>query len=236
MYPYGASWSDYDPAPERAPSVSLYVTLLDRYREWRERRFPFAPSERVWTISIAWRRHWRVIAGLVALVVVMAIATTVALRLATAAPGRTPRLSLGASATSQPATGVIVHPPTGQGSATPGPLTYTAGVWLSDTSPPASGVVQVFVRVSNEGAPVPGCVTSVYVSYPGGGGQSLGVTRTDAYGLATFNLALNNASTTRPITIKASAVVPTGSADATITFIARPAGGAVVTPSPSTKP
>lgn len=100
--------------------------------------------------------------------------------------------------------GVVVQP--GQGSTTPSPTVpkYQIGAWLSNNAP-SGGSVKVFVRLTQDVAPVPNIPVTLAVQMPGGT-VPLGPINTDSYGLATFTVTYGGLSGT-PVFVTATAKI-----------------------------
>ncbi len=100
------------------------------------------------------------------------------------------------------------------GTPTPSPITYSVGIWTSNTMP-AGGSVTVFVRVSNNGAPVPKARVFLQV----GGGSRRGPITTDAYGMASIQLNYGAGQGT-PVFLTATTTINGHTYTGTYTFVA----------------
>jgi hypothetical protein len=100
--------------------------------------------------------------------------------------------------------GVVIQP--GEGSTTPSPTLpkYQIGAWLSNNAP-SGGSVKVFVRLTQDVAPLPNIPVTLAVQMPGGTVQ-LGPTNTDDYGLATFTVTYGGLSGS-PVFVTATAKI-----------------------------
>lgn len=90
----------------------------------------------------------------------------------------------------------VIRTPTGPTTPTPGPLTYTVGVWPSDSTPPPGGAITIFVSFRNAGKPVPGASVSgvaFYQSHAGARSIGVGPRLTDRQGYASLALPVGNA-------------------------------------------
>lgn len=99
------------------------------------------------------------------------------------------------------------------GTPTPGPITYSVGIWTSNTMP-TGGSVTVFVRVSNNGAPVP--KARVYVQV---GGSRLGPVTTNAYGMASLPVRYGGGQGT-PVFLTATTTINGHTYTGSYTFVA----------------
>lgn len=193
---FPSATTDQDEAPRRARSLpplpfaasnglsTGMSGLLDRVMS----NGPFLWSERNHNES-ALHRQVRLLPAIgLALVVVLAAGTfawVLASKAASRASIQTPAAQ--AQATVGGPGGLVLQAPNAP-AATPQAPGYLIGAWLSQTSP-SGGATQVFVRVSHDSAPVAGVPVSITISI-GGGSTNYGPTRTDAYGVAAFNVVL----------------------------------------------
>ncbi|MGZ3602398.1 MAG: hypothetical protein ACXVCX_11905 [Ktedonobacterales bacterium] len=163
---------------------------------------PFEWDEYDWRHTF-WGRQLRiwpgVLAGFGLLVVVLALAFILASRATNSAQARL-NPQQGAAGTTVPS-GIIVEQPGGAGSPTPGQAQYQIGAWTSDSTP--SGPVKVFVRVSSQTRPVPNIPVTIAVN-GGGAAYTLGPTKTDADGLATFTVSAGGGG--QPVFVTATAI------------------------------
>lgn len=166
---------------------------------------PFEWDEYDWRHS-TWGRRLRVWPGVLAGIGLLALVLTLAFILASRAtnsaqariqPGQGP---IGTAAPS----GIIVEQPSGVGSPTPPPDLYQIGAWVSDNAP-GGGSVKLFVRVSSQTKPVPNVPVTISVD-TGGTPYTLGPTKTDADGLASFTLNASGGGG-RPVFVTATTVV-----------------------------
>jgi hypothetical protein len=164
---------------------------------------PFEWDEYDWRHSF-WGRQLRiwpgVLAGFGLLVVVLALAFVLASRATNSAQARL-QPQQGTAGTTVPS-GIVVEQPGGAGSPTPAPAQYQIGAWTSDSTP--SGPVKVFVRVSNQTRPVPNVPVTISVD-GGGAAYTLGPTKTDSDGLATFTVSAGGRG--QPVFVTATAIV-----------------------------
>lgn len=186
-------------------AASWRLVLVERMTRILRPDSPFEWDEYDWRQSI-WGRRLRiwpgVLAGVGLLVVVLVLAFVLASRATNSAQARL-QPAQAITGTAAPS-GIIIEQPAGAGSPTPAPVLYQIGAWVSDSTP-SGGSVKVFVRVSSQTKPVPN--VPVTISVDGGGpAYSLGPTKTDADGLATFTV---NAGGGRgqPVFVTATAVV-----------------------------
>jgi hypothetical protein len=89
----------------------------------------------------------------------------------------------------------------------PGAPAYAVGVWVSDTSPPASGVEEVYVEVTrNPDGPTVEPVANIPVKISSKNGVAHGVVKTDASGLAVFTFFYGSAPGS-PVYLTATATI-----------------------------
>ncbi len=126
----------------------------------------------------------------------------------------------GSSAQQQSTPGSVIISPLNNsgGTPTPGPLTYTVGVWVSDTMP-AGGSVTVYVRVSDNGAPVAKARVYIQTLVGGGYGPRLGPLTTNAAGMASTQLRYGAGSGT-PVFLTATVLIDGKSYSGAYTFVA----------------
>lgn len=188
------SRSFFDP---EAPLPDLpRPTLRERYREWRERHFPYALHERSPRARRQVRAAWKPVIAAIMAILVLAGAGVAAKHIATAAAGKSVHLPVAHIKVASAPNGEIIHQPLGQAQPTPQTPTYTTGIWLSDANPPANGPVTIYVRVTHISTPEPGAVVKLHIDFPNGTSQDLGPSVTDAYGLTSFDVLLQNVVTT----------------------------------------
>lgn len=113
--------------------------------------------------------------------------------------------------------GVVIQP--GPESITPTPEApkYQIGAWMSNNAP-GGGSVKVFVRLTEDVAPIPQVPVTLSVQMPGGSVVQLGPTNTDGYGLAIFTVNFGGARGA-PIFVTASAKVGTVDLTADTVFV-----------------
>lgn len=100
--------------------------------------------------------------------------------------------------------GVVVQPGPELASPTPEAPKYQIGAWMSNNAP-AGGTVKVYVRLSQDVAPLPNIPVTLAIQTPGGV-LSYGPTNTDTYGLATFTVNFGGIAGT-PVFVTASAKI-----------------------------
>ncbi|HEV2236007.1 MAG TPA: hypothetical protein VGR57_05020, partial [Ktedonobacterales bacterium] len=120
---------------------------------------------------------------------------------------------------------------------------YYIGAWVSDSAPLPTGVVTVYVSVTNSTtqAPVAGVPVLVHARFScrsGGNAQTFGPASTGADGVAAVQVSYSNLPTGQPVclTATASAGGQDYSADTTFTAAFPPAPTAVPTTPPTTNP
>ena len=115
---------------------------------------------------------------------------------------------------------IIIQPEgSGGGVATPSVPTYVVGVWVSNMSPPSSGSVQVYVRVTeNVGGVTNEPVAYVPVSIKSSNGIARGVVKTNLSGLATFTFFYGQ-SPGFPVYITATATIGKQHVTSTTDFV-----------------
>ncbi len=169
---------------------------------WRE---SFRRRERDWRQSY-WYRELRLAPRFIAGLLFVLVASTFAVVVATKAATLSPSALITAGATPSLSGGIVLQQSPSGGTPTAPTSDYLIGVWTSNASPPTSGSVQVFVRLTHTSQAVSGIPVSISVALPGGA-QSFGPIKTDSYGLATFTLVYAGTTTARPIYITATATV-----------------------------
>lgn len=113
--------------------------------------------------------------------------------------------------------GVVVQPGSEGITPTPEAPKYQIGAWMSNNAP-GGGSVKVFVRLTEDVAPIPQIPVTLSVQMPGGSVVQLGPTNTDGYGLATFTVNFGGARGA-PIFVTASAKVGTEALTAQTVFV-----------------
>lgn len=113
--------------------------------------------------------------------------------------------------------GVVVQPGSEGIAPTPEAPKYQIGAWMSNNAP-GGGSVKVFVRLTEDVAPIPQIPVTLSVQMPDGSALKLGPTNTDGYGLATFTV---NFGGTRgaPVFVTASATVGSQDLQAETVFV-----------------
>jgi hypothetical protein len=135
---------------------------------------------------------------------------------------------------------VVIH-----AGATPSPSVdqppYYVGAWVSDSAPPPTGVVTVYLRVTDATTqvPVPNVPVSVYARFTcqsGGSARSFGPARTGPDGIAAVQVSFAGLPIGQPVCLTATASVggQTLSADTTFTaaFPAAPTAAPTSSPAP----
>ena len=113
--------------------------------------------------------------------------------------------------------GVVVQPGSEGITPTPEAPKYQIGAWMSNNAP-GGGSVKVFVRLTEDVAPIPQIPVTLSVQMPGGSVVQLGPTNTDGYGLAIFTVNFGGAGGA-PIFVTASAKVGTEALTAQTVFV-----------------
>jgi hypothetical protein len=113
--------------------------------------------------------------------------------------------------------GVVVQPGSEGIAPTPEAPKYQIGAWMSNNAP-GGGSVKVFVRLTEDVAPIPQIPVTLSVQMPGGSLVKLGPTNTDGYGLAIFTVNFGGARGA-PIFVTASAKVGTEDLTAETVFV-----------------
>jgi hypothetical protein len=105
-------------------------------------------------------------------------------------------------------------------SAIPSAPAYEVGVWVSDTSPAAAGVEEVYVEVTrNPGGPVQGPVVGVPVKISSTSGVAHGVVKTNDSGLAVFTFFYGTLPG-YPVSLTATATIAGHQYSSTTSFVA----------------
>jgi hypothetical protein len=114
---------------------------------------------------------------------------------------------------------IIQQEGSGGGIATPALPTYVVGVWVSNMSPPASGSLGVYVRVTkNVGGITNEPVANVPVTIASPNGRARGVVKTNSSGLATFTFFYGQ-SPGFPVYITATATIGKQPVSSTTDFV-----------------
>ena len=194
----------YEAAAERiAYVVTPLITGFRAYAPaWREF---FRRSERNWR-QRNWYRELRLLPRLIAVLLFVAVASTFAVVIATKAAAFSPSALATANATSTLPGGIVLQQSPSEGTAIVPPADYLVGIWTSDASPPTSGSVQVYVRLTHTSQALPNVPVSITVNFPGFT-QSYGPVKTDSYGLATFTVNYSGAPSAHPVYMTATAII-----------------------------
>jgi hypothetical protein len=148
------------------------------------------------------RAHLALLGALVVVVAVTALGSVAAFGFAAKLANGAGELTIGSSAATPPG-GVVIQPAGGGAAPTPTAAPYLIGAWVSNSAP-ASGSVQVFVRVSRDGG-YPAAGVPVRIN---AGGATYGPRSTDADGLAAFTVGYGGGfNGYRPIFVTATAVI-----------------------------
>jgi hypothetical protein len=102
--------------------------------------------------------------------------------------------------------GIILQQSPAAGTPTPQAAHILMGVWVSNPSPPTSGAVQVFVRLTRDTHPLAGVPVGIVVNFPDAASR-YGPVKTDGYGLATFTVHYGGAPSEQPVYVTADAKV-----------------------------
>ncbi len=210
--------SETDPVRLLA-SWLIEPNTYERIHNWLADAMPFHWRERARRPGY-WRRRAVPVALLVAGVIIAVIVGNLGISVARQVS------SVFASAaavntTQQESTpgSVIISPlNNSDGSPTPGPMTYTVGVWTSNTMP-AGGSVTVFVRVSDNTEPVAQARVYIQTQVGGGSGPRLGPLTTNAYGMASAQLRYGAGQGT-PVFLTATTTINGKTYSGTYTFVA----------------
>jgi hypothetical protein len=198
------------PAPiavSAMPSTPLPEHLWRQWHEPAADRVPHAPPLRL--------------AGMVALVAGIAVLALSVVTYAAVTHGWHGLPTLGKG--TPPLRQVVIH-----AGATPSPSVdqppYYVGAWVSDSAPPPTSVVTVYVRVtdSTSQAPMPAVVVTVYARFTcqtGGSARTFGPAKTGPDGVAAVQVGFAGLPVGQPVCLTASASVggQTLSADTTFT-------------------
>lgn len=192
---------------------------VERIRERFPRGSPYSWSERDWRAS-PWGYRLRLLpaiaAVLIALLVVGMFAFVTALRATNTAATQINVANVGQPVTPSSHGVILQQPPAGQ--PTPPAPQFTVGVWITNYSPAAGGTEQVFARVSQTNAnPIAGVQVVVTVSW-GDSTSRYGPTRTNAYGLASFTVAVSGPPG-QPEYVTATATIGRASVSADTIFV-----------------
>lgn len=175
----------------------------------------FAFRERSWE---GWKRHRKTVMVMSALVLMLMVAIIGAVAAVSYARRATQHLTMTppTPTTSSYSGGVVVQP--GQETVLPTPEApkYQIGIWVSNNAP-SGGTVKVFVRVSDNIAPMAHIPVTLMIQTPGGT-QHAGPTKTDGYGLATFTVHYGGVSGT-PVFVTAITKIGTMDLSAETVFV-----------------
>ncbi len=164
--------------------------------------------------------------ALAALVIVVASALAYT-AVARGAPGwLTTARGLWLGRTPQPTPAIVVHDALGTPTPTVPLQAYVVGAWVSDSAPPPSGSVRVYVRVTDYASllPVRGVSVSVQVQFTCATAYRVatyGPLPTGARGLASFEVSFTGLPPGQPICITAFVTVGGQTYTASATFAAR---------------
>jgi hypothetical protein len=200
-----------DEAAQVAVAVAEHGTLPVLGRR-RRRRFGrrvlwhkgFHWSERNWRKS-AWRRQLGLVPVVVAGLVLVSIASAIAIVIAAKASSQVSNRPPTVQATAPLSSGIVLQPSPVAGTPPP-PAQDLMGVWVSNPSPPTSGSVQVFVRLTHDTHPLAGVPVSIVVNFPGTA-SNYGPVMTDGYGLAKFTVRYGGTPAEQPVYVTANAKV-----------------------------
>ncbi len=162
-------------------------------------------SERNWRKS-AWRRQLGLVPMVVAGLVLVGIASTVAIVIAYKASSQVANRPPTVQATAPLSSGIVLQQTPAAGTPTPQAAQNLMGVWVSNPSPPTSGSVQVFVRLTHDTHPLAGVPVSIVVNFPGTA-SNYGPVKTDGYGLAKFTVRYGGTPAEQPVYVTANAKV-----------------------------
>ncbi|HKT38147.1 MAG TPA: hypothetical protein VJR48_07225 [Ktedonobacterales bacterium] len=154
-----------------------------------------------------WKQFRRTVLVLLSLALMLLVAVFGAAVAASYLHRATDQLNIPAPAptVSSYSNGVVVQPGSEGVAPTPEAPKYQIGAWMSNNAP-GGGSVTVFVRLTEDVAPIPQIPVTLSVQMPGGSVVKLGPTNTDGYGLATFTVNFGGIRGT-PIFVTASATV-----------------------------
>lgn len=240
---------DYDPWRALAAQSVDFNTLLDRtgffldetladdqpVRKRHQSGDDFTWSERSWETRANLRRIGVKTATLLMIALAAIVIGAASVVVATRVARRAPSNIAVTNTTSEPNSGVVLQPVGGSSQATPGPLTYTIGTWLSNSSPGSEGSVKVYVRVTYNTKPVAGA--PVTLTLTGGRNATYGPKRTNSQGMVTFTVtyaAPSNNSDLVPYFVTASTAVEGNRLSADTTFVPHASVNAEPSPQPGT--
>ena len=176
----------------------------------------FAPRERN---HDGWKQFRRTALALLSLVLVLSVAAFGAAVAASYLHRATDHLTIPSIAPTvgSYSNGVVIQPGSESITPTPEAPKYQIGAWMSNNAP-GGGSVKVFVRLTEDVAPIPQIPVTLSVQMPGGSVVQLGPTNTDGYGLATFTVNFGGARGA-PFFVTASATVGTEALTAETVFV-----------------
>ena len=190
------------------------------------------------------RLHWpravqpRIILGLLCALGIVAVAAGVGFVLVLGHPGAfsVPNLFGGSGPAAQPTSGIVLQTDQGGPTATTARAPFVVTTWVSNSAPPTSGQVQVFVRVTNttQFTPQPGVSVSISVAFTcafPNTVQGYGPAATNSSGLAAFTVSFSGLPVGQPVCITATARANGQTYTSTATFA--PSGGGRASSSPT---
>jgi len=206
------SFRDF-PMPDRYPDYPHHTHIFEWLRDYAD---AFALRERN---RDGWKQLRKTALVLLSLVLMLTIAAFGAAIAASYLHRATDHLAIPVSVptTSSYSNGVVVQPGSEGIAPTPVAPKYQIGAWMSNNAP-GGGSVKVFVRLTEDVAPIPQIPVTLSVQMPGGSVVKLGPTNTDGYGLATFTVKFGGTRGV-PIFVTASATVGDENLSADTVFV-----------------
>jgi hypothetical protein len=153
-----------------------------------------------------WRRQLRLLPAVVAGIVLLCIASVLAIVIASKAASAATSHPVGPQATATLPSGIVLQQSPAMSTQTPQASDYLVGVWVSNPSPPTAGAVKVFVRLTHDAQPIAGVPVRIAVNFPGFT-HPYGPAKTDSYGLATFTVTYSGTPPAQPVYVTATATV-----------------------------
>lgn len=191
-------------------------TVRERVDEWAGYLMPFSPRERDWGSPTQLRGRLLSIGAVVGALVVALVAGMLVFHWAQSAGSAVGNLPAPQPTQSAPG-GIVVQANPNGAQPTPAFAPYLIGAWVSNTAPPSSSTIQVYVRVSTSSGPAANVPVTISVGY-GGGANSQGPIHTNAYGLATFNVGTGKGDGTQVDFVTATAKINGKTYSAQTTF------------------